>query len=164
MAGNLIFSVIALLIVTADQLAKLWINSILEPGQVFWEYGFLRIVLVYNTGAAFGLFQDWTGLLTVLRCIGLVIILVIVILFNRRIINWGGKWIMLSLGLIFGGTAGNLVDIFRIGHVVDFIDLTYWPVFNLADSSVVVAMFILGFLILRDFLREKKKHGLSGNN
>ena len=58
----------------------------------------------------------------------------------------------MSLGLQLGGAVGNLVDRVRFGYVTDFIDISIWPVFNVADSSVVVGTIILGFFIL--FLEE----------
>jgi len=155
--GNVIFCLITLFIVTADQWTKHWISSVLQPGQAMWEFGFFRFYLAHNTGAAFSLFQNLTSALTVIRMIGALIVLVIVIFWNRRIQDWGGKWVMLALGLILGGTIGNLVDTIRLGYVVDFVDLTYWPVFNVADSSVVVSMFILGILLIRQMIAERKK-------
>jgi len=146
--GNLIFGLTALLVLTADQLTKLWISSILYPGQTLWSFSFLNIILVHNSGAAFGLFQGQFLPLVIIRSFGAVLVLLIVILIGRQLQSWGGKLIMLALGLVLGGTLGNLIDQLRFHYVVDFIDTTYWPVFNVADSSVVIAMFILAFLVL----------------
>jgi len=122
-----------------------------------WEFGFFRFYLAHNTGAAFSLFQSLTSALTIIRMIGVLIVLIIVIFWNRQVLAWGGKWVMLALGLILGGAVGNLIDTIRLGYVVDFIDLTYWPIFNIADSSVVVSMFVLGILLIRQVIEERKK-------
>ena len=51
--------------------------------------------------------------------------------------------IALAIGLQLGGAIGNLIDRLRVGAVVDFLDVGWWPIFNLADSSIVVGMAIL---------------------
>jgi signal peptidase II len=56
----------------------------------------------------------------------------------------------LSMGLILGGTVGNLIDRLRVGHVTDFIDIGIWPSFNVADSSVVVGVLLLAFLLIKE--------------
>lgn len=146
--GNLIFGLTAFLVLTADQLTKLWISSILYPGQTLCSFSFINIILVRNTGAAFGLFPEQFLPLVIIRSIGAVIIVTLVVTLGRRIQNWGGILVMVALGLVLGGTLGNLIDQLRFHYVVDFIDFTYWPTFNVADSSVVIAMFLLAFLVL----------------
>jgi signal peptidase II len=72
-----------------------------------------------------------------------------------------GRLVRLSLALLLGGAVGNLVDRLRLGHVVDFIDVGPWPVFNLADSSIVVGIILLAALFL---LEERPgKHGSQGS-
>jgi signal peptidase II len=56
-----------------------------------------------------------------------------------------------------GGTIGNLIDCLRLGYVIDFVDVTYWPVFNVADSSIVIAMFLSAYLLFR-ISRAETKH------
>jgi signal peptidase II len=146
--GNLIFGLTALLVLVTDQLTKLWISSILYPGQVLWSFSFINITLVRNTGAAFGIFPDQFLPLVIIRSLGAVLIIALVIFFGQRIQKWGGILVMLTLGLVLGGTLGNLIDQLRFHYVVDFVDFTYWPVFNVADSSVVISMFLLAYLLL----------------
>lgn len=62
-------------------------------------------------------------------------------IFLRRSGAWfQGPYAMLGVGLAFGGAAGNLVDILRLRFIVDFIDLRWWPVFNLADVGIVAGL------------------------
>ena len=61
---------------------------------------------------------------------------------------FSGFPLRLSLGMQLGGAAGNLFDRLRMGEVTDFIDIGPWPVFNIADSSIVIGIFILGYLFL----------------
>jgi len=146
--GYLIFGLVALLVLVVDQLTKFWISSILSPGQVLWSFGFMNITLLQNNGAAFGLFPGQFWSLVIIRSIGAVLVITMIVVFGRRIQAWGGKLIMLGAGLLLGGTLGNLFDQVRFHYVVDFIDWTYWPVFNVADSSVVISMFVFAFLVL----------------
>jgi signal peptidase II len=162
--GNLLFALLAVVLITGDQISKVWINSHLYVGQVLWQYGFIQIVFVQNTGAAFGLFQDSQLPLIIIRSIGALIVLTIVVFYNRQIQKWGGAWIMAALGLIFTGTVGNLIDCFRLGYVVDFVNLTYWPVFNVADSCVVVAVFIIAILFIIRMVEDNKKPDTGGEN
>ena len=55
---------------------------------------------------------------------------------------------MMALGLIFGGIAGNLIDRVRLGHVTDFIDVSFWPTFNIADSSLTIGVIMLIIILL----------------
>ena len=142
-----IFPLVALVIVCADQLSKLWLKASLAPGETLFEAGIFRITRVHNTGAAFGLFQDQSFALTVVALLGAALILVCA-LFMRRFPPLDSTWGRLALGLILGGTIGNLVDRFRLGYVVDFIDIGWWPAFNLADSALVVGVIILALTLL----------------
>jgi signal peptidase II len=155
--GNLLFVLLAVVLIAGDQISKIWINSHLYLGQVLWQYNFIQIVLVQNNGAAFGLFQDNQLPLIIVRSIGALAVLAIVIFYNRQIQKWGGTWIMAALGLIFAGTVGNLIDCLRLGYVVDFVNLTYWPVFNVADSCIVVAVFIIAILFIIKMVEDGKK-------
>ena len=145
---NVVFFLVALLIVIADQLSKIWIRTNLAVGQSIPEVGIPRLTHISNTGAAFGLFQGLTFLLTIASFIGVAILLSYALFFYRRfplLDNWLA-WT--GLGLILGGTVGNLIDRLRFGYVTDFIDFSFWPAFNLADSSVVVGVIIFAGALL----------------
>ena len=103
----------------------------------------IRLTYVENRGAAFGLFQDQT---TFFVLVGLVVIAVIVASFRQ--IKEPNGLLTLALGLQMGGAIGNLVDRIRSGYVVDFFDLTVWPVFNVADSAICVGVALLAWTLL----------------
>lgn len=111
--------------------------------------GVLTLRLTRNPGAAFSLAEGYTIVLTVIASVVVVAILRVA----RRLGSW--RW-ALALGLLLGGALGNLTDrIFRApaplrGHVVDFLELPNWPVFNLADSAIVGAGLLIALLALRN--------------
>ena len=152
---NVVFFLTALLIVVADQFSKGWIRSYTEEQTIF-EAGFFRIIHTHNTGAAFGLFPDQVFPLIIVSFIGVAVLLLYAFLFYRRFpllnnwLTWAG------LGLILGGTVGNLIDRLRLRHVTDFIDFGFWPAFNLADSAIVVGVIIFAYSLLS--LARAEKH------
>ena len=104
---------------------------------------YVRLTYVENRGAAFGMLQDQT---TFFVLVGLVVIVVIVASYRQiREPSWT---LDLALGLQMGGAIGNLVDRVRYGYVVDFFDLTVWPVFNVADSAICVGVGLLAWNLL----------------
>jgi signal peptidase II len=141
------FFLTALLVAAADQFSKLWIRSYSE-GQVIFQAGFLRIIHIGNTGAAFGLFQDQSFFLTIVAFIGITIILLIALFFSHRLSALDTIPGSLVLGLILGGTVGNLVDRLRYGHVTDFISVSIWPTFNIADSALTIGVILFAYLFL----------------
>jgi signal peptidase II len=141
-----------LLLVTAavivlDHLTKLFIETWL-PLNTSWqpwpEYGHLfQFTHVSNTGAAFGLFPTGSNIFMVVA----LLVGVIIIVYNYRLPS-GHFLFRVALGLQLGGALGNLVDRIRLGHVTDFMDFGPWPVFNLADASIVAGVVVLVFLML----------------
>ncbi len=135
------------LIVVVDQITKAIVLNRLGPdgdlNQVKIIPGFLRVIFVENTGAAFGMFQGKSPVLTVLA---LVVIGFLLVYFRRSIAN--SLWLAVALGLQLGGALGNVIDRFRHGFVVDFINVPKWPTFNVADSAITVGVFMLGFFLL----------------
>ena len=144
-----LFCIVALFIIGADQASKAWIRSSLPEGYSLFKLGFFRITNVHNTGAAFGLFPDHSLILTIFAVIAGCVILFFVF-YGYRYFTWMGNiTVMLAFGLVLGGTVGNLIDRFRYGYVTDFIDLSYWPAFNVADSAVTVGVIAFALLLLR---------------
>lgn len=156
---NTVFLVTALLVVIADQLSKLWIRSNLAWGESTWDIGFFRLFHVQNTGAAFGLFQDHSLLLTIIAITGICFILFLAFFMYRRFYILNTILCKLSLGLILGGTIGNLIDRLSSGYVTDFIDFSFWPAFNVADSSVVVGAILLAYCLIRFARRGESQDG-----
>ncbi len=127
--------------------------------------GFLTLRLIRNSGAAFGFAQ---GATVVFTCVAAVVVLIIL----RAARRLGSTGWAVALGLVLGGAVGNLLDrLFREpgplrGHVVDFLELPHWPIFNLADSAIVsggVLMVLLSLLgVQRDGTRHRPQGGPGG--
>ena len=129
---------VALAAVLADQLTKQIVVSHLAFGESLEVAGPFAIHHVHNSGIAFGLFSAWESAITILTAVAVVWM---VGYFARS----GARHPVLpvALGLLIGGSAGNLIDRIRLGHVTDFLDLRYWPAFNLADVFIVTGVAIL---------------------
>ena len=122
----------------ADQVTKRIVSAALALGEEVHVAGPLSIHHVQNSGIAFGLFASATLMVIVLTA---VVVLWMVVFFARS----GARHPVLpvALGLVVGGSLSNLVDRIRLGHVTDFLDLRYWPAFNLADTFIVVGVAVL---------------------
>src|SRR5206468_6544533 len=112
---------------------------------------------VQNRGAAFGLLQDQTVFFVF---VGLLVVAVIGA--SYRYLPRSGFLVHLALGLQLGGAVGNLIDRIRQGYVVDFVDFGYrsnwWPVFNVADSAIVVGVALLALNALLPTPTEEAAH------
>jgi signal peptidase II len=131
-------SAIALAALGGDQLTKYIVSSHLALDGERHVAGPLSIHHVQNSGIAFGLFASATPVVTVLTAVAVGWML---FFFARS----GARHPILpvALGLLIGGSASNLIDRIRLGHVTDFIDLRFWPAFNLADSFIVLGVLVL---------------------
>jgi signal peptidase II len=139
----------AVVVLTADQLTKIWaVEALTGRGRVDLVGDLFGLRLIRNSGAAFSLATGWTWVLTVLA-VGVV---VAIIRYARRL---GSRAWALTLGLLVGGAVGNLLDRFfrepgfARGHVVDFFELPHYPIFNIADSCIVTAAVLIAWLALR---------------
>ncbi|WP_232851903.1 signal peptidase II [Nocardia acididurans] len=143
--------IIAAVLFALDLLIKCIVVATIEPGKPIYLIGdFVRLSLVRNPGAAFSMATGMTWLLTLIATA--VVIGVIRIGRTLRSLPWA-----VGLGMVLGGALGNLVDrLFRApgplqGHVVDYMAVGWWPVFNVADSAIVcgaillVALTVFGF-------------------
>lgn len=155
----MVFFLTALLVVAADQLSKMWVRANLAPGESLPEIGFFRLTHVYNTGAAFGLFQGQPFVLTIVALVGVAVLLFYALFIYRRLPYLDSRLNRVALGLILGGTVGNLVDRLRLGYVTDFISVgNWWPSFNIADSAITVGVVLFAYSLR--FLTEAKKTDL----
>ncbi len=141
---DLVLLQLAALVFLLDQFSKFVVREFLGFGESFPEAGFFRITHTHNTGSAFGLFQGQNVPLIIVAIVGITI-LVLIYRSQRRPSNL----LRFSLGLQLGGAAGNLLDRVLLGHVTDFLKAGPWPVFNLADSSIVVGLVLLAWLFLK---------------
>ena len=109
--------------------------------------GFFHITHVANTGALFGLLAGLASPLRGLVFIAVPVLAVALILIFQLRTREGDLLTQMGLSLILGGAMGNLYDRIRIGHVVDFLDISvaghHWPAFNVADSCICVGVFSL---------------------
>ncbi|MCA1006791.1 signal peptidase II [Rhodococcus hoagii] len=140
--------VIAIVVLALDLLTKVLAVALIDPKDPVRIIGdTVTLTLIRNPGAAFSMATGMTWLLT-LVAVGVVIG---VIRIGRTLRS---PWWALGLGLVLGGALGNLIDrIFRSpgplqGHVVDFVSVGWWPVFNVADSSIVCGAILLVALTL----------------
>lgn len=141
-------------IVLLDQITKLWVDSLFLPGEGFSVIGeHLKIRLVMNTGAAFGLFRDFPFILAGVTVIA-ILALVFFLFFSYQKLIFSEK---LGITLILAGATGNLIDRFRLGAVIDFIDVGFWPVFNVADSSITIGAIFLGVFWYKKLFQKKER-------
>ncbi|TYP60011.1 signal peptidase II [Thermosediminibacter litoriperuensis] len=105
----------------------------------------LYITYIQNTGAAFSILQ---GRVIFFTTVSLMVIAALIFYIFR--IPPEKRFFRMVLSLILGGAAGNLADRLRFGYVVDFIDFRVWPVFNLADSAIVIGVALLAYIIIFD--------------
>ncbi len=137
---------VAAVVLTLDLVTKVLAVRLLVPGQPVSIIGdTVTWTLVRNSGAAFSMATGYTWLLTLVAS-GVV---VGIVWMGRRLVS---PWWALGLGMILGGALGNLMDrFFRSpgplrGHVVDFLSIGWWPVFNVADAAVVSGAILLVLL------------------
>jgi signal peptidase II len=134
-------AVVAVVTVAADQAVKALVRSTIDRGEAIELILGLQLVNVRNRGIAFGLFSDG-GILLVLFAIAALIALLIFFASHRdRPLVW------LPTGLLIGGATGNLIDRTREGGVTDFIDLPWWPAFNVADIAITFGVLSLLYVL-----------------
>ncbi len=146
---------ISLPLYALDRLTKYWVLHSIDPDQpVAVVPGFFHLVNITNTGAAFGSFKNNNAFFIAISCLALAS--------DRPKSLWWTRnfWRDLALALLLAGVLGNLTDRLLYGHVIDFLlfDLHVpfahpWPAFNVADSSICIAVV---FFIIHSFRQEKK--------
>jgi len=147
---------IAVVIFVLDQFSKYYVFAMLDERAypVIEVMPYFNLVKVYNYGVSFGMFNN--------LAYGQVILSVVAIIITIILLIWLKKvaklHMSIALGLIIGGAIGNIVDRIRFGAVADFLDFYvgdyHWPAFNIADSAVVVGVFIL---LIDSFVSDDEK-------
>ncbi len=132
-----------------DQFTKWLVVSTLRPGESAQPISFLSGLFTFthvtNTGIAFGLLKQ-AGTIFVFVA---VVVITAIVMYLRSLPR--EQWLVrVALGLQLGGAFGNLIDRLRLGYVIDFIDFRFWPVFNLADSAIVVGVTLLVLVMWRE--------------
>lgn len=135
----------ALIVIVFDQITKTLALNALDDGPIEVIDGVLSLRLTFNPGGAFGILQGIPEFFLVAT----VLVVVLVLFWARKLTET--SW-TIPLGLVLGGGIGNVID--RVvrdtdGRVVDFVDLHVWPVFNVADSCIVLGVLLLIFMSAR---------------
>ena len=158
----LVFFITFIVTVAVDQVTKALVSALMAPGSsVTLIPHILSITYTRNRGAAFGLFAGsgqivfWSAL----------VVVVLMLIWFYRAHEQKNVWSFIALGLMIGGAGGNLVDrIFR-GRVVDFIDVGWWPVFNMADIAIVAGVIMLIVVMVLEMTgRAEEEHAGSGGD
>ena len=141
------FAVVCSSVVAADQYTKVLVRRYLPLNASWnpipWLDRIVTLTRVHNTGAAFGLFPN----MSIVFVIVALVVIGCIVAYHRRLAQ--ASWVLrLALGLQLGGATGNLIDRLVRGYVTDFIDLRVWPVFNVADSSLVVGTAMVAYYAL----------------
>jgi len=131
-------------IVAVDQLVKSILVKALANGPISVIGSFFRLVYVENYGIAFGMFKNKTMFFVITQT--LIAMIVIFVIYKFRYKSVG---MTICLSLILGGAIGNLIDRIRLGYVVDFLSFSIFPpVFNIADSAIVVGAILLSLMLV----------------
>lgn len=141
--SNYLLAITVAFVIGMDQLTKHMVSSTMNPYESWPRTGFIRITNSSNTGTAFGLLQDQTAFLILASVFAIGFLYYF---YRTQALN--NRMLRLAIGLQLGGAVGNLIDRVRLGAVVDFVDVGPWPIFNLADSSIVCGIAILITVIL----------------
>ena len=135
-----VICVTAAVVFAVDHLTKWLVVQHLALGEQMWARAPVSITHVVNRGAAFGLFPQFQWLYLIVA----IVVGAYILVAGHR---FGTTWYrQVLLGLVLGGALSNGIDRLLQGYVVDFVNLHWWPVFNVADSAVVVG--ILGSVLL----------------
>ncbi|HEY7106473.1 MAG TPA: signal peptidase II [Acidimicrobiia bacterium] len=148
-AAGIVFAIVVL-----DQLTKLWAVRALADGPVSIVGDSVDFRLARNTGGAFSLFQAFTPMLAIVA-------IVVAYFLVRTVRRTHDPLLVVALSLVLGGAVGNLLDrIFRSpgflrGAVVDFVHVSEWPTFNLADSAITIGAVMVVVWSFRTSARER---------
>lgn len=145
----MLYAVVSLIVLLLDQVTKFYAVKLLKGNApVVVIENFLQLNYVENFGAAFGILQNKKIFFVVMTTV-VVIGILVYMKTNTNLTNT----MKLALAMVIGGAIGNLLDRVRLGYVVDFIDVNFWglydfPVFNIADSSIVIATILICYLVI----------------
>jgi len=142
----MLFYLIAIVIAAADQIIKAIVHNNMFLNQSIDLIGnVIKLTYVRNTGVAFSLFIGFSPYLAVVGTL----VVALVIFFHYRLASLNFI-VQLGLSFILGGSLGNLIDRFARGYVVDYMDITIWPVFNLADVMINVGVILLAYKLFEE--------------
>lgn len=154
---RILFFIIAIVAFVIDFITKKWIATNMKIGEQFSVIGdFFLITSHRNRGAAFGILQEQRLFFIVITTA-----IVVGILWYAHIMREkGSKALLTGLALVLGGALGNFIDRVRFGEVVDFFKFNFgsytFPIFNVADSAIVIGVGLILLDTLLDVRREQK--------
>ncbi|WP_449241336.1 signal peptidase II [Desulfoscipio gibsoniae] len=154
------FIVIVLAAMIVDQFSKYIITLRMLPGEsipVFPPVFYITYIL--NPGAAFGVLANRTTFFIIVT-----LLVIVGVLVGYRYLPRKRIWARIALGLVVGGALGNLIDRVRLGRVIDFLDFRVWPIFNLADTAIVIGALLLIIDIWRGDKEERQRVDDSAKN
>ncbi|MBA3509716.1 MAG: signal peptidase II [Thermoleophilaceae bacterium] len=131
----------ALVVLALDQATKLAVDSSFARGESVNVFFGLDITNTRNRGVAFGALEGRGEIVAALIAVALALLVA------WFAVNASRAWLWLPVGMLLGGALGNLIDRAREGAVIDFIDPAFWPAFNLADSSIVIGVLALLYVM-----------------
>jgi len=145
---------VALFVILADEISQYFVIRYVQPlgtTGIPLIGSFLRLVYLENTGVSFGQLQQFSAWVTIFAAI-----VVVGLCVGYRYLIFPSRWANLALGLILGGAMGNLIDRILTGvqlglanaYVVDFVDVRYFAVFNVADSAITVGGILYGVYLV----------------
>ncbi|MFB5759333.1 signal peptidase II [Paenibacillus medicaginis] len=161
----MIFYVVAFIVFLLDQGTKYLIATRMELGETIPVIGsFFQITSHRNQGAAFGILQGQRELFIVIT----VVVVIAIIWYLRKTVRNGQKLLPFGLSLVLGGAIGNFLDRAIAGEVVDFARFNFgsytFPIFNIADSAIVVGVAIIILDTLLESRRQKESSSMEGTN
>ncbi len=145
--NKILVLLISIAVVAIDQLTKYLIKIKFALGDTVNLLPFLSFTRIHNTGAAFGILQQYTFLLILAS-----IVVLVIFLFSYGDLIKDTKSTIFG-ALVIGGAIGNLIDRIAYGFVIDFIDLTFWPAFNIADSCITIGGIGLFIVFLKSSMK-----------
>lgn len=152
----IVFFLISFLVLILDQGTKLLVLEHIRYGEtrVVWE-GLLNWTHVHNPGAAFGFLANTPSQFREIFFLSVPPLALIIIFYLLRYVSYRDVGQVTSLGLVFGGALGNLIDRIRFRHVIDFIDFHFnqkWsmPAFNFADAAIIIGVTVLVCLVFNE--------------
>jgi len=130
------------LIVIADQITKYWVRTNIPMGDMWspwsWLAPYARFVHWKNTGAAFGMFQNFNVVFAILA----IVVSIAILIYFPRVPR--EEWpLRLAMGMQLAGAVGNLIDRLTQGYVTDFVSVGNFAIFNIADASISVGVVVL---------------------
>ena len=135
----------AVAVAALDQISKWWIlDHVMQPPRVIPVTPFFNLVLGWNRGVSFGIFDgDSPYNAWILTLVALIIVAALAVWLVRS----EGRWVPIALGMVIGGALGNVIDRLRFGAVADFLDVHvmgyHWPAFNAADTGITIGAIML---------------------